>query len=197
LRTPSNRSSSTIRCPRHGAGLPASLRQPLRRQSFDEVVNMRECIASSPIESISPISSRPCCKDHCPPLPPTGHRVACAAPAPRDSPPRSTWPCLGHDVTSLKNAAEAGGHVRFAIPELPVPKSVLRRELDLIEGVGSEDGVQNVRVGIRSTLNELASRFDAVFPLPSAPGRSPGSIFRERAEGVYPALPFLESVAKT
>jgi NADPH-dependent glutamate synthase beta subunit-like oxidoreductase len=69
---------------------------------------------------------------------------------------------LGHDVTIFEERSEAGGMLRFAIPEYRLPKSVLRRELDLIEGVGVKM-VFNTRVGFDLPLNELASSFDAVF----------------------------------
>ena len=69
---------------------------------------------------------------------------------------------LGHDVTIFEERGEAGGMLRFAIPEYRLPKSVLRRELDLIEGVGVKM-VFNTRIGFDVPLNELASQFDAVF----------------------------------
>ena len=102
---------------------------------------------------------------------------------------------LGHDVTIFEERNEAGGMLRFAIPEYRLPKSVLRRELDLIEGVGVKM-VFNTRVGFDLPLNDMAA---ASMPSssPSAHGKSPGSICPAlNSKNVYPALPFLEAVAR-
>ena len=56
---------------------------------------------------------------------------------------------LGHDVTVFEERGEAGGMLRFAIPEYRLPKAVLRRELDLIEARGREVRVQQAG-GLRS-----------------------------------------------
>ena len=69
---------------------------------------------------------------------------------------------LGHDVTIFEERSEAGGMLRFAIPEYRLPKSVLRRELDLIERVGVKM-VFNTRVGFDIPLNELAGRLRCGF----------------------------------
>ncbi len=102
---------------------------------------------------------------------------------------------LGHDVTIFEEKSEAGGMLRFAIPEYRLPKSVLRRELDLIEGVGVKM-VFNTRVGFDIPLNDLASQFDAVFLSIGTWKESWLYLPGTELKGVYPALPFLESVAR-
>ena len=81
--------------------------------------------------------------------------------------------------------------LRFAIPEYRLPKSVLRRELDLIEGVGVKL-VFNTRVGFDLPLNELASSFDAVFLSIGTWKESWLYLPGTELKNVYPALPFLE-----
>jgi len=85
--------------------------------------------------------------------------------------------------------------LRFAIPEYRLPKSALRHELDLIEGVGVRF-VFNTRVGFDLPLNDLGNSFDAVFLSIGTWKESwlylPGTEFKN----VYPALRFLESVAR-
>jgi len=99
---------------------------------------------------------------------------------------------LGHDVTSSKSAARPAACC--ASPFLSTAaKSVLRRELDLIEGVGV-NMVFNTRVGFDLPLNDLASQFDAVF-LSIGPGRILALSSRNGVEKRASALPFLESVA--
>ena len=102
---------------------------------------------------------------------------------------------LGHEVTIFEERGEAGGMLRFAIPEYRLPKSVLHRELELIERVGVKM-VFNTRVGIDLSLNDLASQFDATFLSIGTWKESWLYLPGTELTGVYPALPFLESMAK-
>src|SRR6185503_16661117 len=102
---------------------------------------------------------------------------------------------LGHDVTLFEERSEAGGMLRFAIPEYRLPKAVLQRELTLIERVGVKMHF-NSRVGLDLTLNDLANQFDATFLSIGTWKESWLYLPGTELAGVYPALPFLESVAK-
>ena len=118
-----------------------------RRQSFDEVVNMREVhrfIADSIYQSDL---FEPCCSGcaRASFLTP-GRKVAVAGSGPTGLTAAFYLAMLGHDVTIFEERGEAGGMLRFAIPEYRLPKAVLRRELDLIEGVGVKF-VFNTRIG--------------------------------------------------
>ena len=90
---------------------------------------------------------------------------------------------------------EAGGMLRFALPEYRLPKPVLRREIELIERLGVKF-VLNTRVGTDISLNELDERFDAVFLAIGTWKESWVYLPGTELKGVFPALPFLESVAK-
>jgi len=167
-----------------------------RRQSFDEVVNMREVhryIADAIYQSdrFKPMLKRILARR----LPPTGHKVAVAGAGPTGLTAAFYLAMMGHEVTIFEERDEAGGMLRFAIPEYRLPKSVLRRELDLIEGVGVKMEF-NVRVGFDLPLNELASRFNAVFLSIGTWKESWLYLPGTELKGVYPALPFLESGAK-
>ena len=167
-----------------------------RRQSFDEVVNMREVhryIADAIYQSerFEPVVARIlACK-----LEPTGHKIAVAGSGPTGLTAAFYLAMLGHDVTIFEERGEAGGMLRFAIPEYRLPKSVLRRELDLIERVGVKM-VFNVRVGFDLPLNDLAAQFDAVFLSIGTWKESWLYLPGTELKGVFPALLFLESVAK-
>ena len=95
-------------------------------------------------------------------LPATGRKVAVAGAGPTGLTAAFYLAMLGHDVTVFEEHSEAGGMLRFAIPEYRLPKSVLRRELDLIEAAGVKMRF-NTRVGVDLPLNDLAEQFDAVF----------------------------------
>ena len=167
-----------------------------RRKSFDEVVNMREVhryIADTIYQSehFGPMLERIQAQK----LEPTGRKIAVAGAGPTGLTAAFYLAMLGHDVTIFEERGEAGGMLRFAIPEYRLPKAVLRRELDLIEGLGVKM-VFNTRVGIDLPLNDLANQFDAVFLSVGTWKESWLYLPGTELKGVYPALPFLESVAR-
>jgi NADH-quinone oxidoreductase subunit F len=167
-----------------------------RRQGFDEVVNMREVhrfIADEIYQSDRFASMVDRIKQRR--LPPTGRKIAVAGAGPTGLTAAFYLAMLGHQVTIFEERSEAGGMLRFAIPEYRLPKSVLRRELDLIEAVGV-NMVFNTRVGFDLPLNELASSFDAVFLSIGTWKESWLYLPGTELKNVYPALPFLESVAR-
>ncbi|PYX83480.1 MAG: hypothetical protein DMG68_22220, partial [Acidobacteria bacterium] len=102
---------------------------------------------------------------------------------------------LGHDVTVYDGKPEAGGMLRFALPEYRLPKEALRHEIELIERLGTKF-IFNTRVGFDIPLNDLEDRFDAVFISIGTWKESwvyqPGT----ELKGVFPALNFLEAVAR-
>jgi NADH-quinone oxidoreductase subunit F len=167
-----------------------------RRQSFDEVVNMREVhrfLADAIYQSdlFEPMLKRIQARK----LAPTGRKVAVAGSGPTGLTAAFYLAMLGHDVTIFEERSEAGGMLRFAIPEYRLPKSVLRRELDLIEGVGVKM-VFNTRIGFDVPLNDLASQFDAVFLSIGTWKESWLYLPGTELINVHPALPFLESIAR-
>ena len=167
-----------------------------RRRSFDEVVNMREVhrfladeiyLSDRFPEIVERIRARK--------LDPTGKKIAVAGAGPTGLTAGFYLAMLGHDVTIFEERSEAGGMLRFAIPEYRLPKAVLRRELDLIEAMGVKT-VFNTRVGVDLSLNDLASDFDAVFLSVGTWKESWLYLPGTELKGVHPALPFLEAVAR-
>jgi NADH-quinone oxidoreductase subunit F len=167
-----------------------------RRQSFDEPLNMREVhrfIADAIYQSdrFEPLVKRILERK----LPSSGRKVAVAGAGPTGLTAAFYLAMLGHDVTVFDEHSEAGGMLRFAIPEYRLPKSVLRRELDLIEAAGVKMQF-NTRVGADLPLNELAGKFDAVFIAIGTWKESWLYLAGTEMKSVYPALEFLEAVAR-
>jgi NADH-quinone oxidoreductase subunit F len=167
-----------------------------RRQSFDEPVNMREVhrhIADTVYgsELFEPMVQRIVAHK----LAATGKKVAIAGSGPTGITAAFYLAMLGHEVTVFEEHEEAGGMLRFAIPEYRLPKAVLRRELELIERAGVTM-VFNTRVGTDISLNDLANQFDAVFLSIGTWKESWLYLPGTELKGVYPALPFLEKAAK-
>src|SRR5208337_2136451 len=167
-----------------------------RRHTLDEAVNMREVhrfIADSVFNSnrrdemFKRIIARK--------LQPTGRKIAVAGAGPAGLTAAFYLALLGHDVTVYDSQAEAGGMLRYALPEYRLPKSVLRHEIELIEKLGVKF-IFNTRVGFDISLNDLDDRFDGVFISIGTWKESwvyqPGT----ELKGVYPALLFLEAVAR-
>jgi len=102
---------------------------------------------------------------------------------------------LGHDVTVFDPLPEAGGMLRYALPEYRLPKPVLKREIELIERLGVKFAL-NTRIGTDISLNELDERFDAAFLAIGTWKESWVYLPGTELKGVFPALPLLESVAK-
>jgi NADH-quinone oxidoreductase subunit F len=163
---------------------------------MDEPVNMREVhrfIADSILlsdrfeEAAAQLTKRK--------LELTGRKIAIAGAGPAGLTAAFYLTMLGHDVTVFDEKAEAGGMLRFALPEYRLPKAVLRKEVELIERLGVRF-IFNTRIGFDISLNELDDRFDAVFLSIGTWKESWVYLPGTELKGVYPALLFLESVAK-
>ncbi|HET9407495.1 MAG TPA: FAD-dependent oxidoreductase [Candidatus Sulfotelmatobacter sp.] len=166
-----------------------------RRQTVDQPVNMREVhrfIADSVFgsdkyeEMVQAVRGRK--------LDPTGRKIAIVGAGPAGLSAAFYSALLGHDVTVYESKPEAGGMLRFVLPEYRLPKSTLRREIELIEHVGVKF-VFNTRVGADIALNELDDHFDAVFLSIGTWKETAIHLPGTELKGVIPALNFLEAVA--
>jgi len=166
-----------------------------RRQTLDQAVNMREVhrfisdsiFSSDKYESmIGEITARK--------VEATGRKVAVVGAGPAGLTAAFYLAILGHDVTVYDSKSEAGGMLRFALPEYRLPKAILRREIELIERLGVKFTF-NTRVGVDLALNDLDDRFDMIFL--SIGTWKESWVYQSGTElkGVYPALNFLEAIA--
>jgi len=166
-----------------------------RRQTLDQAVNMREVhrfiadsiFSSDKFESmILAITARK--------LEATGRKIAVVGAGPAGLTAAFYLSMLGHEVTVYDSKAEAGGMLRFALPEYRLPKSILRHEIELIERLGVKFSF-NTRVGVDLALNDLDDHFDMIFL--SIGTWKESWVYQSGTElkGVYPALNFLEAVA--
>jgi NADH-quinone oxidoreductase subunit F len=166
-----------------------------RRKATDDAVNMREVhrvIADSVLlgsgfeEAVARVLARR--------LAPSGHQVAVVGAGPTGLTAAFYLALLGHEVTVFESRAEAGGMLRYALPEYRLPKTVLAREIEIIRRLGVSF-VFDSPVGAALTLNDLEARFEAVFL--SIGTWKEGHVYVPGTEfsGVWPALTFLEDVA--
>jgi len=166
-----------------------------RRQTLDQAVNMREVhrfiadsiFSSDKFEHIArEIEARK--------LEATGRKIAVVGAGPAGLTAAFYLAMLGHDVSVYDSKSEAGGMLRFALPEYRLPKAILRREIELIERLGVKFTF-NTRVGVDLALNDMDDRFDMIFL--SIGTWKESWVYQSGTElkGVYPALNFLEAVA--
>ncbi len=166
-----------------------------RRQTVDNPVNMREVhrfIADSVLlsDDFDELAERLVARR----MAPTGKHIAVAGGGPSGLTCAFYLALLGHEVTVFESHAEAGGMLRYAIPEYRLPKRVLAREVELIRRVGVDFRFESA-VGSAITLNELDEQFEAVFLSIGTWKESWVYLAGTELRGVIPALPFLERVA--
>ncbi|HKD85037.1 MAG TPA: FAD-dependent oxidoreductase [Terriglobales bacterium] len=167
-----------------------------RRQTVDEPVNMREVhrfigdyilMGDQFEEAVTRVLARK--------LEGTGRKVAVVGAGPAGLTAAFYLALFGHDVTVFDALAEAGGMLRYALPEYRLPKPVVSREIELIERLGVKF-VLNTRLGTDISLSELDEQFDAVCLAIGTWKESSMSLPGCELKGVFPALPFLEAVGK-
>jgi NADH-quinone oxidoreductase subunit F len=110
-----------------------------RRQATDSAVNMREVhrfIADTVLlsDDFETVAGRFASRK----MAPTGKRIAVAGAGPAGLTCAFYLALLGHEVSVFESKPEAGGMLRYAIPEYRLPKKVLAREVDLIRRLGVE-----------------------------------------------------------
>ena len=123
-----------------------------------------------------------------------GRRVAIVGSGPSGLACAGTLARLGYDVTVFEALHVAGGVLTYGIPEFRLPKSVVRREIDMLKSLGVEIKTNTI-IGKTLSVDELLDgEFDAVF-IGSGAGlpvfmKIPG----ENLNGVYSANEFLTRI---
>jgi NADPH-dependent glutamate synthase beta subunit-like oxidoreductase len=167
-----------------------------RRRMVDEPLNMREVhrfIADSiyGTDRFDELAARIAAHK----LPPTDRKVAVVGAGPTGLTAAFYLALLGHAVTVYESNPEPGGMLRYALPDYRLPKDVVRREVELIRRLGVEF-VCGVAVGADISLNDLDSQYNAVFMGIGTWKESWVYLPGTELQNVYPALLFLEAVAK-
>ncbi len=126
---------------------------------------------------------------------PTGLRAAVIGSGPAGLAAAYYLAVMGHEVTIFEANPEAGGMLRYGIPEYRLPKKVLDREIALILRLGIEIKY-NVFFGRDITLNGLLeSGYGAVFLGIGAQLSMGMRVKGENEEGVLSGIDFLRDVA--
>jgi NADH-quinone oxidoreductase subunit F len=168
-----------------------------RRRTVDEPLNMREVhrfIADAiyGADRFDEMAARIAAHK----LPPTDRKVAVVGAGPAGLTAAFYLALLGHAVTVYESNPEPGGMLRYALPDYRLPKDVVRREVELIRRLGVEFAC-GVSVGSDISLNDLDSQYNAVFMGIGTWKESWVYLPGTELQNVYPALLFLEAIAKS
>lgn len=95
-------------------------------------------------------------------LPPTGKRIAIVGAGPAGLTAAFYLVRLGHEVTVYDALPEAGGVLRFGIPQYRLPKELLQKEIKVIKKLGVQFKF-NQRLGDNLSLTDLKKESDAIY----------------------------------
>lgn len=125
--------------------------------------------------------------------PKTGKKVAVVGGGPAGLSCAGDLIQMGHDVTVFEALHDIGGVLIYGIPEFRLPKDIVKAEVDSLQKSGVEF-VTNYVIGLTETIEELQSRFDAIFIGVGAGLPYFLNIPGEHLNGVYSANEFLTRV---
>ncbi|GAT64158.1 NADH-ubiquinone oxidoreductase-F iron-sulfur binding region domain-containing protein [Paludibacter jiangxiensis] len=127
-------------------------------------------------------------------LPSTGKKIAIIGAGPAGLTAAYYLVRLGHSVTIYDALSEAGGVVRFGIPQYRLPKSVLQKEVQFIKRLGVQF-VFNTRLGTDIRLSDLDNENDAIYLAIGAWKDIDLNIPGEHAKGVFAGTEVLKELA--
>ena len=96
----------------------------------------------------------------------------------------------GYAVTVFESYSEAGGMLRWGIPEYRLPREILTREIQDILDTGVELKT-NVKIGVDMPFSELEASYDAIYIGTGAQQSAPLGLSNEDTGGVMGAVEFL------
>jgi glutamate synthase (NADPH/NADH) small chain len=124
---------------------------------------------------------------------PSGKRVAVVGSGPASLSCASDLAKMGHSVDVFEALNEAGGVLRYGIPEFRLPKKLLDSELDYVKKLGVNIKA-DMLIGRTLSLEDLQKDYDAVFIGTGAGLPMWMNIPGENMNGIYSANEFLTRV---
>jgi formate dehydrogenase major subunit len=127
--------------------------------------------------------------------PSTGKRIAIVGSGPSGLSAAYYAAIEGHAVTVFERQDEAGGMMRYGIPEYRLPKATLNKEIAIIESLGVSI-MTGKALGTHLNLEQLKHDFDAVYLAIGSWDATPLHVDGEHSEGVELGITFLRHVVK-
>ena len=122
--------------------------------------------------------------------PRTGKKVAVVGSGPAGITVANDLALRGHEVTIYEALHDAGGVLTYGIPEFRLPKAIVKREVEYVQGLGVTLRPDYI-VGKTRTVDRLLKKFDAVFIAAGAGLPWFMEIPGENLNGVYSANEYL------
>lgn len=172
-----------------GRVCPHPCEDACRRQLVEEpvaIANLKYFVADLDLNSNNPYVPEV--------KPATGKKVAVVGAGPAGLTAAYYLAMEGHAVTVYDAMPQAGGMLRYGIPEYRLPKDILQKEVDLIAQMGVTF-VYNTKIGSDVTLDYLRNNNDAVFLGIGAWESSPMRCQGEDLPGVLGGIDFLREAA--
>jgi formate dehydrogenase major subunit len=130
-----------------------------------------------------------------PKKPATGKKIAIVGAGPSGLSAAYYSAIKGHDITVFEHHKNAGGMMRYGIPEYRLPKATLDKEIEMIEKLGVKI-MTGKSLGTHLHLEDLHKDFDAVYLAIGSWRPTPMHIEGENLEGVWLGINFLEQQIK-
>ena len=127
--------------------------------------------------------------------PSTGKKIAIVGAGPSGLSAAYYSAINGHDVTVFERQPQAGGMMRYGIPEYRLPKATLDKEIDTMRSLGVKI-MTGKALGTHLRLEDLHRDFDAVYLAIGSWRATPLHIEGENLEGVWLGIQYLEQVVK-
>lgn len=168
-----------------GRVCPAFCESACRRGELDEPLAIRQLkrhAADIDLQGDSYVPSR---------LAPTGKKVAIVGSGPAGISAGFYLSNAGHDVTLFEAMPQAGGWLRYGIPEYRLPKAILDQEIALL----CQNGMKiqtNTRLGHEIHLNDLLATFDGVCLAIGAQKAVPMNYPGSELDGCYLGVDYLK-----
>ena len=165
-----------------------------RRATVDDPVNMREVhryVADTVFETFQPNQLVDLLRRN--QLAASGKKVAVVGSGPAGLTAAFYLALLGHGVTVYESREEPGGMLRYSLPEYRLPKEVLKKEVDVIRGLGVEF-VNRQALGTDRFLHDLERIHQAVFLAMGTWRERETGMPGEEGPGVWSAIEFLARV---
>ncbi|RKY14633.1 MAG: glutamate synthase (NADPH), homotetrameric [Planctomycetota bacterium] len=122
--------------------------------------------------------------------PPTGKKIAVVGSGPAGLTVASDMAKLGYEVTVFEALHAPGGVLIYGIPEFRLPKAIVRAEVEGLQKMGVKF-VYDYPIGRVETIDDLLTRFDAVFIGVGAGAPMFMNIPGENLMGIYSANEYL------
>lgn len=124
----------------------------------------------------------------------TGHRIAVVGAGPAGLSCAHALSCEGHDVVVFDEKEKAGGLNEYGLAAYKMVDDFAQKEIDFILSLGGIQINNSQKLGTDISLDELRSKFDAVFLSVGLTGVNNLGLEKEHAKNIYDAIDYIAQI---